>query len=272
MGSSSLTLAAAGIVFHRLETLASGGARVQTCVSDCGYLVGVSLGHDAGRQVPEQATVWIRRLEDPHHADFPGPMDFLLLEIPHSSVVHALGRSRATQEVNPHTLECVSGVEDPVIASLARAVVSVLERPAQASRLFMDHLGTAIITYLLEKYGGSTAPSAKTSTALPRHIEAKAKDMLRARLDGSASVAAIAEACALSRSYFIRAFRESTGTTPHQWLTRQRLAMARSMLSRNAATLADIATSCGFSDQSHFTRAFTAAEGVSPGVWRKRLA
>jgi AraC-like DNA-binding protein len=179
---------------------------------------------------------------------------------------------RGTRDACARSLECVSSVKDPVIASLARAVVSALERPAQASRLFLDQMGEVITTYLLEKYGGLHAPLAKTSVALPRHLELKAKDMLRSRLDGSVSIAAIADACALSRSYFSRAFREATGSTPHQWLTGQRLEKAHSMLKCEATTLADIAAACGFADQSHFTRVFTAAEGVSPGVWRKRFA
>lgn len=290
MGPSGLTVAACGIVFHRGPPSALEGVRdvydgrTEPPVSDGGYLVGVSLGQDAEYQVPGEARVSIRKFEDPFRADFPAPMDFLLMEIPQSSMLHAIARSsgiggtggtrgmRGLRRIQARSLECVSSVKDPVIASLARAVVSVLERPAQASRLFLDQMGVAITTYLLEKYGGPAAAPAKAATTLPRHIEAKAKDMLRSRLDGSVSIAAIADACALSRSYFSRAFRETTGSTPHQWLTGQRLDAARGMLKRDATPLADIAAACGFADQSHFTRVFTAAEGMSPGVWRKRMA
>jgi AraC-like DNA-binding protein len=34
-------------------------------------------------------------------------------------------------------------------------------------------------------------------------------------------------------------------------------------------TLSDVALACGFGDQSHFTRTFTAAVRLSPGVWRR---
>jgi AraC-like DNA-binding protein len=34
--------------------------------------------------------------------------------------------------------------------------------------------------------------------------------------------------------------------------------------------LADVAITCGFADQSHFTRMFTRFVGVSPGAWRRR--
>jgi AraC-like DNA-binding protein len=38
------------------------------------------------------------------------------------------------------------------------------------------------------------------------------------------------------------------------------------------ASLAEVATECGFADQSHFTRVFTNHEGSSPGKWRRRHA
>jgi transcriptional regulator GlxA family with amidase domain len=33
--------------------------------------------------------------------------------------------------------------------------------------------------------------------------------------------------------------------------------------------LADVALACGFADQSHFTRVFSAATGLPPGAWRR---
>ncbi len=271
MGPTGLTIAACGVAFHRRQASAHGEGLVGTLVSESGYLVGVSLGQQAQDQMSDASCITIRRFEAPVDTLFPGGTDFLLMEVPQSSVARALGR-QGLRSMRARSLNCVSDVKDPVIASLARAIVSVLERPAQASGLFWDQMGEVITTYLLEKYGSPNAPLNKTCTALPRHIEAKAKDMLRSRLGGSVSIAAIADACALSRSYFSKAFREATGSTPHQWLTRERLERARAMLKRDATTLADIAAACGFADQSHFTRVFTAAEGVSPGAWRKRLA
>ncbi len=40
------------------------------------------------------------------------------------------------------------------------------------------------------------------------------------------------------------------------------------MLGTNAS-LAEVALSCGFTDQCHFTRVFTSIAGVSPGAWRR---
>ena len=81
---------------------------------------------------------------------------------------------------------------------------------------------------------------------------------------------AAARECGLSSGYFTRAFRQTTGVSPHQWLIRKRVERARGLLLGNGLGLADIALVCGFVDQSHFSRVFTKFEGDSPGRWRQR--
>ena len=79
----------------------------------------------------------------------------------------------------------------------------------------------------------------------------------------------VASACNLSRGTFLRSFRETTGKTPHQWLTQQRVEKARALLLDSTMPLSEVASACGFSDQSHFTRVFSVATGATPGVWRR---
>ena len=71
-------------------------------------------------------------------------------------------------------------------------------------------------------------------------------------------------------SHFERAFRQTTGMPPHQWLTKHRVERAKALLSLGSLELAEIAEACGFADQSHFTRVFSRCEGVTPGRWRRR--
>ena len=75
----------------------------------------------------------------------------------------------------------------------------------------------------------------------------------------------------LSPSHFARAFRGSTGMPPHRWLLNRRIEKAKDALHNTQASLAAVATACGFADQSHFTRVFTRFVGISPGAWRRAL-
>lgn len=97
--------------------------------------------------------------------------------------------------------------------------------------------------------------------------ERRAKQLLADNLNTGLSMAQLARECCLSRCHFSRAFHGSTGLSPHQWLTRQRLQRAQELL-LGTRTVAEIAQDCGFADQAHFTRVFARATGMPPSQWR----
>jgi AraC family transcriptional regulator len=99
--------------------------------------------------------------------------------------------------------------------------------------------------------------------------EKRAKEMLAGDLTGSTPLHEIATACGISVSHLSRAFRRTTGLAPHAWLLQARIEAAKGMLRKRNIALPEVARSCGFADQSHFTRVFTQRVGVSPGAWRR---
>ena len=70
-----------------------------------------------------------------------------------------------------------------------------------------------------------------------------------------------------SRYQLLRAFARELGLTPHAYIVQQRLALARRLI-RGGSTLADAASTAGFSDQSHLTRVFARQFGVTPARYR----
>ena len=90
-----------------------------------------------------------------------------------------------------------------------------------------------------------------------------ARDFLDAA-EGAVTSARLEHATGLSRYALARHFRACFGTSPHRYLTMRRLDRARALI-RQGAPLADAALACGFADQSHMTRQFRKAYGVSPG-------
>jgi AraC family transcriptional regulator len=91
-------------------------------------------------------------------------------------------------------------------------------------------------------------------------------EIMDAQLDGSLTVDVLAHEVGLSPSHFARAFRETIGRAPHQYLLTLRLARARHMLDAPGAALSDVAQRAGFADQAHFTRLFKREFGVTPGA------
>ncbi|HWM29557.1 MAG TPA: AraC family transcriptional regulator [Woeseiaceae bacterium] len=96
-----------------------------------------------------------------------------------------------------------------------------------------------------------------------------AQRLLLTDLSADHPVTQVAAHCGLSRSHFEKAFKVSLGTPPHRWLVRQRVQHAREMLEQTNDSIGLIASSCGFTDQSHLTRVFHAIVGSSPAAWRR---
>jgi AraC-like DNA-binding protein len=92
--------------------------------------------------------------------------------------------------------------------------------------------------------------------------------MIEARFAEQISLDQLAGECRLSSSHFARAFRKSTGESPHRWLVRRRVEAAKTMLSSSEMAISEIALACGFVDQSHLTRVFSSLVGAPPGAWR----
>ncbi len=96
-------------------------------------------------------------------------------------------------------------------------------------------------------------------------------EYLRTHLRDDTALETLSDMVSLSRSYFCRAFKASTGLPPHQWLLKTRIERAKELLVEGTISLAQIALLIGFADQAHFTRMFTRTVGQSPGAWQKSL-
>lgn len=96
------------------------------------------------------------------------------------------------------------------------------------------------------------------------------EEFIDAGLEGPLGVQAMAQLLGLSEGFFMRAFKEAVGKSPHSYLIDRRLARARELLRNPAQRLSDIAQACGFASQAHMATAFRQRLGVSPSDLRKR--
>src|SRR5271154_1426779 len=162
------------------------------------------------------------------------------------------------------------GVMDRVVAELTRSLLPAFDKPDRVTQLFADQISLALGCHIAQTYGGMKGIVAPTQGGLAVWQERRAKDLMSANLQGNLSTGDLARECALSAGHFARAFRRSTGLSPHQWLLRCRIDEAHRLLSCSRLSLAEIARACGFADQSHFTKNFTRQTSISPGAWRRQ--
>ena len=80
----------------------------------------------------------------------------------------------------------------------------------------------------------------------------------------------IATHCHISKFHMCRKFKEQTGVTIHSYISNQKIFLAKKLLEETLKPLCDIAFESGFSDSSHFTKAFKAQTGLTPSKYRKK--
>jgi AraC-like DNA-binding protein len=83
------------------------------------------------------------------------------------------------------------------------------------------------------------------------------------------TVAELAKAAALSRSAFFARFQRAVGVAPMEYLLAWRMALAKNLLWRREAGVAEVAQRVGYSSASTFSVAFTRFVGLPPGRYAR---
>lgn len=90
-----------------------------------------------------------------------------------------------------------------------------------------------------------------------------------ANLGGKIVIKDLAASLDMSVGHFCRAFKRTFGMPARIWIRHRRIELAQGLMLTTAASLSEIALSCGMSDQSHFTRSFRRIVGETPSSWRQ---
>ena len=123
----------------------------------------------------------------------------------------------------------------------------------------------ALSLELLDRLGDQHRPRGR---AIPPWL-LRVRERLRQECGEPASLEELARDAGVHPVHVTRAFRAHFRCTPGEYLRRCRLNQAAALLADPRIPLAEIALTCGFYDQAHFSRAFRDAFGRSPGRYRE---
>jgi len=195
------------------------------------------------------------------HAGNEAGFRYRMLYIEPRAIHDALGETRSPL---PFVRDAVS--TDQRIAAAILPALDDLDVPLED--LQRDQIVAALADAL-----ASADPSIARRRVSARHWRAvnMAREVLDTRAGAVVTSADLEAATGLSRYDLARHFRACLGTSPYRYLVMRRLDRARSLI-RQGLSLADTAAASGFADQSHMTRHFTKAYGLSPGRWAAMTA
>jgi AraC family transcriptional regulator len=177
------------------------------------------------------------------------------------AVAKAIGGSGST------VLPDLAGVDDPVIWSVAAAFRAMLLGGSAMSELEIDTTFRLLIRHVLVTYGG-LSPRLSDGRLDARRL-ARVAELVEARLESRLLLAELAEAAALSPFHFLRAFRRTTGLTPHAYVTARRMERALRLVLGTRLAIPAIAARLAYANPAHFRQAFRKAFGMAPGQIRQ---
>jgi AraC-like DNA-binding protein len=151
-------------------------------------------------------------------------------------------------------------ISDPQVGERLANLIGQLQRPVRLTDCetgvepTIDHLAACGCAVEFARAGFAV----ETLSAI--------RDYLQSHLDEQVSTAALSRFSGLTESHLIRAFHREFGLPPHAYHMQLRLAQACEALA-SGLSVATVAYECGFADQSHLSRKFKQAYGLTPAAW-----
>jgi AraC family transcriptional regulator len=157
---------------------------------------------------------------------------------------------------------------DARLSAMVAAVHAEMVAGFPSGRLFLDSIEQAMAVALVNAHAVRHRPVQISRSGLGAARLRRIRELVHAKMEEELSLDEMAESVGLSTAHFARMFRKSTGQTPHQFVLRQRLERAKTLLRAPDARVLDVAVACGFKTQQHFAQVFRDLWGVSPTEYR----
>jgi AraC family transcriptional regulator len=181
---------------------------------------------------------------------------------------------------------------DEALANLCFACAEMVSARTPGKCRRVADLTRLFATYIAEKYIAAAAEKPDFHSGLPIWQLRKVEDYVREHLAEEISLERLADLVQLSPFHFSRVFKQATGMTPLQFVTRERITLAQQLIRecparkrsskrgaltawpqerQTARSLIEIALEVGYSNPSHFAKVFRKVAGVTPTEFRSAL-
>lgn len=160
-------------------------------------------------------------------------------------------------------------LRDPLLSQLLVEVGKGLSRPDSAEILFGELATTLFAEQLVRAHGAVSAPPRLHRAGLTPRALGRVREYVAAHLAGTIRLAQLAAVAGLSAFHFARAFKLSTGLSPHAYVVRCRIEEAKRLLATSTLPIAEIARRTGFRGSGQLSTRFRASTGSAPSAFRR---
>jgi len=185
------------------------------------------------------------------------------------SVIEGINFSQGELVVTPQI-----GFQSKHIQHIAMSLLGELNEANVVGRLYADSLATGLAMQLIwhcsalrdvQLGHGGMAPHRlrKTISLIDHHLSREE--------EGRVALRSVARDVGMSYFHFSRAFKQSMGMTPTNYIAERRIERAKKLMQETNLPISEIALRSGFSSQSHFTTSFRRLAGVTPRCFRKGM-
>ena len=158
---------------------------------------------------------------------------------------------------------------DEDITEAATMLMNALKSEVGSDVMF-ESFARVFLTKLIHKYGAEPEADFDFNKSFTSRHYKRVLDYVKKNFGHEIPIDHLATEAGLSNAHFSRLFKQTIGSTPHQFVMSYRVERAKELLMELDFPMIDIAIRCGFSDQAHFSRVFKQFIGQTPKAFRQQ--
>ena len=173
---------------------------------------------------------------------------------------------------SPEFFESIHSVYNTSIGNKLQQLLYLIRlgQPVTVGKEWFIDLSERIVyqeygNYLALNEINSVKPSTRKEVLERLHV---AKEYIDANFLQISEIKEVADYCNMSEFHFYRRFKEVYKKTPYQYITENKMQLAKQMLLEKSHTISDVAILCSYPDVFTFSKAFKKFYGVSPSMVR----
>ncbi len=158
------------------------------------------------------------------------------------------------------------------VAGVLRLIATEVAAERPGSQVVLTRLADVLMVHALRVHIESDAGAPGWLSGLRDPQVARAIGLIHESPGQVFTVAELAAEVGMSRSGFFARFSELVGEPPTRYATRWRMHLAAQALTREGASLGEVASRIGYSTEGAFSKAFKRFTGMAPGEYRRRTS